>query len=60
MGNPGRSGHRMATGAEAMLIECRNAVSKFFGLNDPARPPAVNLIACVIGVCVTCESVIGV
>ena len=35
-GNPGRSGHRMATGAEAMIGECRNAVSKFFGLNDPA------------------------
>jgi cysteine desulfurase family protein len=36
-GNPGRSGHRMATGAEAMVNECRNAVSKFFGLGDPAR-----------------------
>ncbi|HLX62200.1 MAG TPA: aminotransferase class V-fold PLP-dependent enzyme [Planctomycetota bacterium] len=36
-GNPGRSGHRMATGAEAMIGECRNAVSKFFGLGDPAR-----------------------
>src|SRR5260221_5640500 len=36
-GNPGRSGHRMATGAEAMIGECRNAVSKFFGLSDPAR-----------------------
>ena len=36
-GNPGRSGHRMATGAEAMIAECRNAVSKFFGLLDPAR-----------------------
>ena len=36
-GNPGRSGHRMATGAEAMIGECRNAVSKFFGLNDPNR-----------------------
>ncbi|MEI6232996.1 MAG: aminotransferase class V-fold PLP-dependent enzyme [Planctomycetota bacterium] len=34
--NPGRSGHRMATGAEAMIGECRNAVSKFFGLNNPA------------------------
>ena len=36
-GNPGRSGHRMATGAEAMLGECRNAVSKFFGLKNPER-----------------------
>jgi cysteine desulfurase family protein len=36
-GNPGRSGHRMATGAEGMVGECRNAVSKFFGLKDPAR-----------------------
>ena len=36
-GNPGRSGHRMATGAEAMIGECRNAVSKFFGLSDPSR-----------------------
>jgi cysteine desulfurase / selenocysteine lyase len=36
-GNPGRSGHRMATGAEAMLGEARNAVGKFFGLKDPAR-----------------------
>lgn len=36
-GNPGRSGHRMATGAESMLGECRNAVSKFFGLKDPHR-----------------------
>ncbi len=36
-GNPGRSGHRMATGAEAMVGECRNALSKFFGLKDPAR-----------------------
>ena len=36
-GNPGRSGHRMATGAEAMIGECRNAVGKFFGLGDPAR-----------------------
>ena len=36
-GNPGRSGHRMATGAEAMVGECRNAVSKFFGLSDPNR-----------------------
>ncbi len=36
-GNPGRSGHRMATGAEAMVGECRNAVSKFFGLKNPDR-----------------------
>jgi cysteine desulfurase family protein len=36
-GNPGRSGHRMATGAEAMIGECRNALSKFFGLKDPSR-----------------------
>ena len=36
-GNPGRSGHRLATGAEAMVGECRNALSKFFGLKDPAR-----------------------
>jgi cysteine desulfurase family protein len=36
-GNPGRSGHRMATGAEAMIGECRNAVSKFFGLKNPDR-----------------------
>lgn len=36
-GNPGRSGHRMATGAEAMIVEARNAVAKFFGLNDPSR-----------------------
>jgi len=36
-GNPGRSGHRMATGAEAMVGECHNAVSKFFGLKNPDR-----------------------
>jgi cysteine desulfurase / selenocysteine lyase len=36
-GNPGRSGHRMATGAEGMMGECRNAVSKFFGLKSPER-----------------------
>ena len=36
-GNPGRSGHRMATGAEAMIMECRNALSKFFGAPDPDR-----------------------
>ncbi|MCY3021362.1 MAG: aminotransferase class V-fold PLP-dependent enzyme [Planctomycetota bacterium] len=36
-GNPGRAGHRMATGAEAMIGECRNALSKFFGVKDPAR-----------------------
>jgi len=36
-GNPGRSGHRMATGAEGMVNECRNALSKFFGGKDPAR-----------------------
>ncbi|HYG73752.1 MAG TPA: aminotransferase class V-fold PLP-dependent enzyme [Planctomycetota bacterium] len=36
-GNPGRSGHRMATGAEAMINECRNALSKFFGGKDPNR-----------------------
>ena len=36
-GNPGRSGHRMATGAEAMIGECRNALSKYFGLKDTTR-----------------------
>jgi len=36
-GNPGRSGHRMATSAEAMVGECRNALSKFFGLKQPER-----------------------
>ncbi|MCW8131389.1 MAG: aminotransferase class V-fold PLP-dependent enzyme [Planctomycetota bacterium] len=36
-GNPGRSGHRLATSAEAMIVEARNAVSKFFGLKDPSR-----------------------
>jgi len=36
-GNPGRSGHRMATGAEGMVSECRNALSKFFGGKDPNR-----------------------
>jgi cysteine desulfurase / selenocysteine lyase len=36
-GNPGRSGHRMATGAEGMIGECRNAVSRFFGLKDASR-----------------------
>ena len=36
-GNPGRSGHRMATGAEAMIGEARNAVSKFFGAKYPER-----------------------
>jgi cysteine desulfurase family protein len=36
-GNPGRSGHRMATGAEGMVNECRNALSKFFGLKNPER-----------------------
>jgi cysteine desulfurase/selenocysteine lyase len=36
-GNPGRSGHRMATGADAMVGECRNTLSKFFGLKNPDR-----------------------
>lgn len=36
-GNPGRSGHRLATGAEAMIDNARNAVSKFFGIGDPKR-----------------------
>jgi cysteine desulfurase/selenocysteine lyase len=36
-GNPGRSGHRLATGAEAMVVETRNALSKFFGLKNPDR-----------------------
>ena len=36
-GNPGRSGHRMATGAEAMIVEARQAVARFFGLDDPLR-----------------------
>ena len=36
-GNPGRSGHRMATSAEAMLLEARNAISKFFGHQDPSH-----------------------
>lgn len=36
-GNPGRSGHRMATGAETMIIEARQAVARFFGLGDPRR-----------------------
>lgn len=36
-GNPGRSGHRMATGAEAMIVEARQAVARFFALNDPRR-----------------------
>jgi len=36
-GNPGRSGHRMATGAEAMIGEARLALSKFFGVKQPER-----------------------
>ncbi|MCZ7649415.1 MAG: aminotransferase class V-fold PLP-dependent enzyme [Planctomycetota bacterium] len=36
-GNPGRSGHRLATAAEAMLDEARNALGKFFGVKDPHR-----------------------
>lgn len=36
-GNPGRSGHRMATGAEATLRECRTALAEFFGVSDPDR-----------------------
>ncbi|HYF49031.1 MAG TPA: aminotransferase class V-fold PLP-dependent enzyme [Planctomycetota bacterium] len=36
-GNPGRSGHRLATGAEAMITEARNAIGKFFGLKNPDR-----------------------
>lgn len=36
-GNPGRSGHRLATGAEAMIGEARNAVSKFFGAKEPEK-----------------------
>jgi len=36
-GNPGRSGHRLATSAEATLVEARNAISKMFGLKDPSR-----------------------
>jgi cysteine desulfurase family protein len=36
-GNPGRSGHRMATGAEATILEARQAVARFFGLSDPRR-----------------------
>ena len=36
-GNPGRSGHRLATAAEALLGEASNSVGKLFGLQDPAR-----------------------
>ena len=36
-GNPGRSGHRMATGAEATMEEGRNLFAKFFGLKEPKR-----------------------
>jgi len=36
-GNPGRSGHRLATGAEATVSAARQAVARFFGLADPRR-----------------------
>ncbi len=35
LANPGRSGHRMATGAERTLDEARLALNRFFNGEDP-------------------------
>lgn len=35
--NPGRSGHKMAIEAGRIVLECREALSDFFGIDDPMR-----------------------
>lgn len=35
--NPGRSGHRMAVEAEAVIERARNEIAKLFGVKDPHR-----------------------
>ncbi len=35
--NPGRSGHRMAVEAEAVIDRARNEIAKLFGVKDPHR-----------------------
>ncbi len=37
LGNPGRSGHRMATGSEKVLDDARWALNRFFNGEDPKR-----------------------
>ncbi len=34
-GNPGRGGHRLSLAAAEQVYECREAVARFFGLEDP-------------------------
>lgn len=34
-GNPGRGGHRLSMAAAEQVYECREAVARFFGLEDP-------------------------
>lgn len=34
-GNPGRGGHRLSMTAAEQVYECREAVARFFGLEDP-------------------------
>ncbi|MBI5511689.1 MAG: aminotransferase class V-fold PLP-dependent enzyme [Deltaproteobacteria bacterium] len=36
-GNPGRSGHRLATGAQAVLERTRRALARLLGAPDPSR-----------------------
>lgn len=37
MGNPGRSGHRLAVEAGRLVLEAREALAELFGVADPAR-----------------------
>lgn len=36
-GNPGRSGHKMALEAGRIVLDCREALARFFGIDDPMR-----------------------
>ncbi|MDI6601576.1 MAG: aminotransferase class V-fold PLP-dependent enzyme [Thermoanaerobacteraceae bacterium] len=35
--NPGRSGHKMALEAGRIVLECRETLAEFFGIDDPMR-----------------------
>ena len=37
MANPGRGGHQMSLEAGRMVMECRDAVARFFNISDAAR-----------------------
>lgn len=36
-GNPGRSGHKMALEAGRIVLDCREALARLFGIDDPMR-----------------------